>query len=497
MVIKDKNLNNIEKFNKSSILFNVESLRSDASLLKESLSKIFERVDRKSNSLIFQEQDEAKGSIALVSNINSRVPKMVNAVKPIFVNIVKCINYTSIADDEEDAIEHIDVHGNTRYELTRVAPNLKYFYNNNISVGFSTPISMAETPNGTEYLYSIKNYLTGLVLPPSMNLIEVEVFDLTPQKVNDIIDNSSSISSSIDSYIKSYGAFFNNIKKLMDDREAEYKSILDSISVSIAEKNRLDEQNSKTVEFLNRVNDEVKNSHEELSTLQTSVSSYSLEEEEMKKRLSLLSSDIQANSEALSKHKKEIVDSDTKLTSLKAKITDAEKDLNLYTFDMHGFDKESKFQLKKYYIGVCILLSMLFIIFGIMYFNAKSFSDLMDTSWKISTWDILLSRLPLFTATALIIGTFSALLFFLVNHIIALNTDKMNMLKASILAEQITGTLGCEQTMTPEQVVELKRNTKIELLLKVFSPKESTKISNTSEQVDVLAKLLDILKPKS
>lgn len=73
----------------------------------------------------------------------------------------------------------------------------------------------------------------------------------------------------------------------------------------------------------------------------------------------------------------------------------------------------------------------------------------------------------------------------------------MNMLKASILAEQITGTLGCDLTMTPEKIIELKRETKIELLMKVFSSKENIKISNASEQLDALSKILEIIKPKS
>ncbi|MFG7352951.1 hypothetical protein ACGMNB_18440 [Shewanella oncorhynchi] len=496
MVIKNNTLSKNELLNQSSLFFDLELLRSDAILFKENLSEIFERVDHKSNILIFQEQYEPQDSIALASNISSNVPKVINAEKPIFVNFVKCMDYTLVAANDKNAIEQIDFNANARHEITKKAPSLRYFYNNT-SVEISTPISMKETPNGTEYLYLVSDYITGLVLPPKMNLIEVEVFDLTPEKVRGVIDNSSVISSRIDNYIKGYDVFFKNVKTLMNSGEAEYKSILDSINVSIVEKNRLDEQNSKTVEFLNRVNDELKNSHEELSVLRTSVTSLTSEEQEVKGRLNSLYSDVEKNSSTLNNNKKEIIDTDTKLTTLRSKVAEAEKDLNLYTFDMQGFDKESKFQLKKYYIGVAALLSMLFTIFSFMYFSAKSFSELIDTSWKVSTWDILLSRLPLFTATALIIGTFSALLFFLVNHIISLNSDKMNMLKASILAEQITATLGCEQIMTPEQVVELKRNTKIELLIKVFSPKENTKISSASEQVDVLAKLLEILKPKS
>jgi hypothetical protein len=118
---------------------------------------------------------------------------------------------------------------------------------------------------------------------------------------------------------------------------------------------------------------------------------------------------------------------------------------------------------------------------------------------KVSVLDILLSRLPSVAATTLIVVTLSTLLFFLVRHLTAMHADKMNMLKASILTEQVTYSLECNG-MSEEDIKELKRKSKIELLVKIFGFNSHSN-SNSGDvyydkQIDLIAKVVDVLKPK-
>ena len=124
---------------------------------------------------------------------------------------------------------------------------------------------------------------------------------------------------------------------------------------------------------------------------------------------------------------------------------------------------------------------------------AKTFAGIIDTANpKIGPWNILLSRLPLITATMLVLGTLSALLFYLINHIISVNVDKINMLKTSILSEQITGSLP-NKDMSEDEIQDYKRNTKIELIQNVFNSNKE-RIQSNSQQ-ERLKQILDYLKP--
>jgi hypothetical protein len=76
----------------------------------------------------------------------------------------------------------------------------------------------------------------------------------------------------------------------------------------------------------------------------------------------------------------------------------------------------------------------------------------------------------------------------------------MNMLKASILTEQVTYSLDCED-MTEAEIKELKRKSKIELLVKIFgfngASNSSPSVVDDNRQIDLITKVVEALKPKS
>ena len=70
------------------------------------------------------------------------------------------------------------------------------------------------------------------------------------------------------------------------------------------------------------------------------------------------------------------------------------------------------------------------------------------------------------------------------------NLDKMNMLKASILAEQITSSLPAND-MTDDKIREFQRNIKIELVMNVFS-KDTIKLKKKDHN-ELIEKVVDAL----
>lgn len=165
------------------------------------------------------------------------------------------------------------------------------------------------------------------------------------------------------------------------------------------------------------------------------------------------------------------------LAKTKELLAEARKEQNATSFDTAGHSAETKTQLKAYY-GFAVLTFFGLVCMAIyVYKNGQNFSDTLPYLVHVSAWDILLSRLPLVTATTLIIGGLSGVFFYLIKHIVSLNTEKMTMLKAGILAEQITNSLDCKD-MTEEQILEFKRDTKIKLIMQVFSKQETDKDTN-------------------
>lgn len=265
------------------------------------------------------------------------------------------------------------------------------------------------------------------------------------------------------------------------------------ISSATTEKLRIEKGIISEKESLDRIRVDINNGTKELETVQAkkdahldSIKEFRLEAEKNKETL-------KSQKYKIDDFTDKIAASQTELLVLQDQINKAKADINITTLDIKGFSGESKDQINKYFWLAMISISFLAGIFFYMFNNAQTFSDLIDANPTAPVWKILLSRLPLITATTLIIGTLSALLFYLVNNIVNISNDKMNMLKASILAEQITGSLP-KHDMTEEEIRDYKRNTKIELVMNIFANKsEVIKEAKLSEAIKQLA---DIMKSK-
>ncbi|GMA83414.1 hypothetical protein [Shewanella glacialipiscicola] len=173
------------------------------------------------------------------------------------------------------------------------------------------------------------------------------------------------------------------------------------------------------------------------------------------------------------------------LILINKELKEANKEKNLTTLDMVGHSNETSKQLRPYILLTLLTFAGLAWMAQYIYRNGENFVSLIPLLANISTLDILISRLPLVTATILIIGGLSGVLIYLVKHIVSLNTEKMTMLKAAILAEQITNSLDCK-AMSEQDILEFKRDTKIKLIIQVFT-KNDTELNKNNNNLIIEA----------
>ena len=353
-------------------------------------------------------------------------------------------------------------------------------------------------PNDTfNGVYIANEIIMGFILPTSIlnsvsNFESIDCLDLTQlftdnerlSAISKAHDNIFIAANELHEAIKSINIYINDKNKIKDSIEQEVKSLLN-------ERDRLNTSKKNENEILNRIRSDIIKETENLAEIQDKNDKYAKTNKDLLGKIAEQRNQINSEQATLNDIRNNISDSNSELFELTNSLNRAKADINVTTLDMKGFSSESHNQFSKYFWLTLVSILLLAGVFVLIYHNAKTFSDLVDVNPTISTLNILLSRLPLITATTLIIGTLSALLFYLVNNMISVSEDKMNMLKASILAEQITGSLPKEE-MTDDEIRDYKRNTKIELVMRIFLNK-SIKIKD-EKQTDTIKQVIDILK---
>jgi len=344
--------------------------------------------------------------------------------------------------------------------------------------------------------YVVDEVILGIILPTHSSFISAQALDLETyyrdgkiltkiaQAHEGVTLSANILREDVDERISKVNAYLKEKKKTLNSFELQLES-------SLNEKNRLEHSLEKETKIIERIRDDIKIETKNLDDVQA-------ENEKKGNQLKELNNQIDSERNNFKLIKEQSIDTSEQLNSsrnelgnLQEQLIKARADINVTTLDMKGFSTESKNQIKKYFWLSLSLISFLAVIFTCLYNNAVTFSDLFDTNPKVSAWNILLSRLPLITATTLIIGTASALLFLLIKNIVSVSENKMNMLKASILAEQITGSLP-RSGMTDDEIRDFKRNTKIELVMSIFSEKaESIK---EEKQIDIVKQLAEAIK---
>lgn len=390
--------------------------------------------------------------------------------KPYLVSTIYCSSHLGLNNDKSSALRLISYKGTTK----KIVPLI----------------------SEKEQKYVVDEVVWGVIMPNHSSLLSAKMLDLESFFKNEskllgmakahknIISSVNSLKESILEKFSKVNASLSEKNKMMHSSELQLQSLLN-------EKERIESSIRKEQIISERIGKDINNATNELSKIQNKVDSRFVRAEELQAQIKHQKDKLVIDKDESKKVSEQLIDSRQELNELQEQLIRAKADINVTTLDMKGFSEESKNQISNYFWLAITSIIFLAIIFGFLYENATTFSDLFDANPTASAWNILLSRLPLITATALVIGTLSALLFYLVNNIISVNENKMNMLKASILAEQITGSLS-KKDMTDEEIRDFKRNTKIELVMSVFSGKADN--LKEEKQNDIIKQLSDALK---
>ncbi len=355
----------------------------------------------------------------------------------------------------------------------------------------TTRTSFGSAPISTYHIHDIS---LGLILPKHSAFFSVRVASTSglltePEKFDrakDALNRAREIPLIEIQKIKSK---LDNINGVIDIKRGLFDSISSDISILEQERSHAENSLAHSQNALEKVRNDIDKSNREYAKLSKDIADESEKLIAIEKRIAV-ETDLYKKEE--NKLKLLGVDTERANDALKAvqqELAIANRQKNLTTLDMVGHSNETSKQLKPYYfLAISTFIALAFMA-RYIYGNGESFMYMVPFLGNVSAWDILLSRLPLITATTLIIGGLSGVFFFLVKHIVSLNNEKMAMLKAAILAEQITNSIECEH-MTEREKLEFKRDTKIRLITQVFS-KSEPEIDKASFIMDVLKALSD------
>jgi len=462
-----------------------ESIRKFTKVVNEQYFKISSKSSRIKYNQDIVDKNLIKEELSLLEKTNYELAalsgeRIILFDKPYLISEVLCYNDKNISDEKSQALRLISYKHTTK----------KVIFAKRVPTDARDP----RTQGNLKYV--VDEVVLGAILPTHSTFMLAEALDLETyyrdgriltkisQAHEDIILSTNILKEEVHERISNLNAFIKEKKKTLSSFELQLES-------SLNEKNRLENSLEKDTKIIERIRDDIKIETKNLDDVQAENERKGNQLKELNNQINLERSNFKLIKEQLIDTSEQLNSSRNELCNLQEELIKARADINVTTLDMKGFSEESKNQISNYF-GLSIT-SMVFlaIIFGFLYENATTFSDLFDANPTASAWNILLSRLPLITATALIIGTLSALLFYLVNNIISVNENKMNMLKASILAEQITGSLS-KKDMTDDEIRDFKRNTKIELVMSVFSGRADN--LKEEKQNDIIRQLSDALK---
>ncbi|MFB2734481.1 MULTISPECIES: hypothetical protein [Shewanella] len=370
-----------------------------------------------------------------------------------------------------------------------------------------------EQPYSSFEVYSV---IFGFILPKSINfrfaiyLNFKELFE-DRELLESLADSRERLKKTAFEYKKIAENSVRITSEGVKARANEYNEIKASISIQLDERARLADSLNENMVIRDRLEREIATANSKLSTIEQKLKNSQETTDNFNRDLIEIKSELDISKDELKGITSKIEVEQANLEKRQAMVRKTQSEMDSYSLDMNGFSKASRMHIWFCYAVMAALLSTLTNIFFMIYSNANDLIKFIDSTSnetstfsyavnKTSVLDILLSRLPAITATTLIIATLSTLLFFLVKHIIALHTDKMNMLKASILTEQVTYSLDCDG-MKDSDIKELKRKSKIELLVKIFglngASSSSSDAIDSNKQIDLIAKVVETLKLKS
>lgn len=377
--------------------------------------------------------------------------------EPVIISDIKCKNIPQ--NENEGAVRLISYSGREKKFTTKRTSSLAHSIK---SLRVTT--------------YKVHEVVLGFVLPRKGDFQSVKIASYRSlhtdynklERTERALQNSNDIPRI---EMQNIAKKFQSINVVINDSREDFNTVRGDIQALEKEKSHTESSLESSKIALDKARNDLDNTSREFDRLVSSVAEETegldVVQAKVKAETSLYKKEC-IKLEDLQKESKAVSES---LTFTKKELADAKREQNATSFDTAGHTAETGKQLTGYYRFAVLTFVGLVCMAIYVYKNGQNFSETLPYLVHVSAWNILLSRLPLITATTLIIGGLSGVFFFLMKHIVALNTEKMTMLKAGILAEQITNSLECKD-MTEEQKLEFKRDTKIKLIMQVFSKSE-------------------------
>lgn len=421
-----------------------------------------------------------------VLNKDSEIDSVKNTIKKSNYNLTTLEKEKVILFDEPIFISSLKCEIKDANSMNIKKQSIRVIGSNSVDKKYITDSDCYQYFGNVICNYIVNDVAYGIIFTDILELCNFKYLSIIDYISNDdnlriMMDTHQDLSNKVLDFHKSANEQYNILTTKITDSESKYKIINSDIDLLSDEQVRLENSKNNNKKILHRIQKDINQANEDFKAAIIDVSNSNKLIEEKELTLHQINQDVKRTYD-------ELIVSRSELEITQESLRQAKKDTNLISFDMRGFNSESKSQLRYYYGLAFSVITFLAIVFSIMYTNAQTFETIAAKENKLSLLDILLSRLPLITTTALVIGTLSALLFYLINHIMVVNLDKMNMLKASILAEQITSSLPAND-MTDDKIREFQRNIKIELVMNVFS-KDTVKLKK-KDHSELIEKIVD------
>ncbi|MBE7216374.1 hypothetical protein MK852_23825 [Shewanella benthica] len=340
-----------------------------------------------------------------------------------------------------------------------------------------------------------------------MSLVEMEIIAVSANDLDSLAKEVEAVQIQLTSKINDVTTIIQQATSLSSEifsaRQREFEQVSQQLESYSNERERLAAHISQEKEILNSVTMDVKNSKvdeqfliEEQKNLTKFIKENRLQLEALQLKIEAKVNEDSILDKNLLSTTQELKDKNIELDDVNERISKTNAKADTYTLDLSGHMKESRIQLGCYLLLALALIGVTSFIFWEVYERASLMIGSFNTAQGTNIWQLLLSRSPLIIATTVLFSGFLALLYFMINHIVSLNKDRMNMLKASILAEQISVSLANDFDQTRAQRLEQSKKLKVDIVMKLFES-QNAPAKLDLKNMSVMAQAIDtVLKVK-
>lgn len=284
--------------------------------------------------------------------------------------------------------------------------------------------------------YEVHDVVLGFILPRKCNFHSIKLvsYDKLHTDHNLLERTQKALQKATDaSLIEKHNIIekLNDINSVINLSVEKFNLIEKDIQLLEQQKNYTENSLENNQKSLNQLSYDLEVSNKTYERIQNDISNLTNKLHNLQQQVDVESEKYKREKEKLANVMNESLNANESLTLINKELKEANRQKNLTTLDMVGHSNETSKQLRPYILLTLLTFAGLAWMAQYIYRNGENFVSLIPLLANISTLDIFISRLPLVTATILIIGGLSGVLIYLVKHIVSLNTEKNDNAKSS------------------------------------------------------------------